>query len=368
MYEENIIKYKTPEEVAKDICCNTNNECECLLRKCALCIDNRVSFNNFEPEKDVIYKKWILEKTDYSVKGVKKVVTKPIKKEIQTTILNLVTDLKENIYRFLIHLGNIKHQYKVIANLKKNLLPHEVLIHIDFSENYCCKYSEEIQSVHFGGARTQITLHTGVLYQKQNDLLRSIPFASASKSLRHDPSAIWAHLQPISKYIFKNKKQQSVNTVHILSDRPCTQYRNKKMFHLLRYYAQELFPDIQNLTWNYTEAGHGKGAPDGVGGTLKRTADRIVAEGKDISTFETFIEVLRKECTIDEENICKADEMLAKKLEPFLGTLKVHQVVYTSEHTALDFRSLSCFKCKIFECSHFQLNSETSRKKNSKEM
>ena len=91
------------------------------------------------------------------------------------------------------------------------------------------------------------------------------------------------------------------------------------MFHLLRYHAQELFPDIQNLTWNYTEAGHGKGAPNGVGGTLKCTADRIVAEGKDISTFETFIEVLSKECiievfSIDEENIRKADEMLAKKL------------------------------------------------------
>ena len=45
------------------------------------------------------YKKWILEKTDYSFKGDKKVVTKPIK-EIQTTVLNLVTDLKENINRF----------------------------------------------------------------------------------------------------------------------------------------------------------------------------------------------------------------------------------------------------------------------------
>ena len=56
MHEKNIIIYKTPKEIAKDICCNTNNECECLLRKCALCIDNRVSFNNFEPEKDVITK------------------------------------------------------------------------------------------------------------------------------------------------------------------------------------------------------------------------------------------------------------------------------------------------------------------------
>ena len=31
------------------------------------------------------------------------------------------------------------------------------------------------------------------------------------------------------------------------------------------------------LNMNYTEAGHEKGAPDSIGGTLKHTADRIVA-------------------------------------------------------------------------------------------
>lgn len=34
--------------------------------------------------------------------------------------------------------------------------------------------------------------------------------------------------------------------------------------------------------WSFFEAGHGKGAPDGVGGLLKRTAERLGSEGKDI--------------------------------------------------------------------------------------
>lgn len=35
-------------------------------------------------------------------------------------------------------------------------------------------------------------------------------------------------------------------------------------------------------SWNYFEASHGKGAPDGVGVALKRAADMILAKGYDI--------------------------------------------------------------------------------------
>lgn len=45
------------------------------------------------------------------------------------------------------------------------------------------------------------------------------------------------------------------------------------------------FQSLRLLVWNYSEKGHGKGAPDGVGGVLKRTADQIEREGM---TFQTF--------------------------------------------------------------------------------
>ena len=37
------------------------------------------------------------------------------------------------------------------------------------------------------------------------------------------------------------------------------------------------------VTRKFMEAGHGKGAQDGVGGMLKWNADSLVAQGKDIS-------------------------------------------------------------------------------------
>jgi hypothetical protein len=43
----------------------------------------------------------------------------------------------------------------------------------------------------------------------------------------------------------------------------------KTMFFILRSVLEvEDFPNIKELTWNYTKTGHGKGAPEGVRGSL----------------------------------------------------------------------------------------------------
>lgn len=39
---------------------------------------------------------------------------------------------------------------------------NEVMVHVDFAENYDCKLNREIQSMHFGASKRQITLHTGI--------------------------------------------------------------------------------------------------------------------------------------------------------------------------------------------------------------
>ncbi|CAG9793603.1 unnamed protein product [Diatraea saccharalis] len=48
------------------------------------------------------------------------------------------------------------------------------------------------------------------------------------------------------------------------SDGPSTQYRNKSMFNLVATYLSKEF-GVDTITWHFSERGHGKGAPDGVG-------------------------------------------------------------------------------------------------------
>lgn len=45
--------------------------------------------------------------------------------------------------------------------------------------------------------------------------------------------------------------------------------------------------------WNFFEASHGKGAPGGVGGALKRTADYIVDHGGNIPSAQGFYDKLK---------------------------------------------------------------------------
>ncbi|KAJ8378659.1 hypothetical protein AAFF_G00237830 [Aldrovandia affinis] len=55
-----------------------------------------------------------------------------------------------------------------------------------------------------------------------------------------------------------------MDTLHIISDGPITQHHNKTNCYLM---SQLPFTwCFKNVTWNFSEKTHGKGAPDGVGG------------------------------------------------------------------------------------------------------
>ncbi|KAK6291241.1 hypothetical protein J4Q44_G00383610, partial [Coregonus suidteri] len=228
--------------------------------------------------------KWMTEK----IKKDEKVSTITVKREITTTEHELNTDFQERLLHFRSHVFNIKWQFDAYRELRRSLKHNESLLHIDFSENYSCKYSEEIQSVHFGGSHKQASLHTGVLYTTGEQAPHT--FCSISPSRRHDPVAIWAHLDPVLKVV--RERHPQVSTLHFFSDGPATQYRQKgNLFYLSTEPYKYGFKEI---TWNLFEANHGKGAPDdGVGGALKRSADRIVAHGGDIPDAQSLYNKLK---------------------------------------------------------------------------
>lgn len=49
---------------------------------------------------------------------------------------------------------------------------------------------------------------------------------------------------------------------------------------------------IDDFDWTYSEAGHGKGAPDGVGAAAKRCADAFVSRGGALRSVDDVVEVL----------------------------------------------------------------------------
>ncbi|XP_035441100.2 uncharacterized protein LOC118269869 [Spodoptera frugiperda] len=116
--------------------------------------------------------------------------------------------------------------------------------------------------------------------------------------------------------------------------------------------------------WHFSESGHGKGAPDGIGGCLKRTADKYVAKGNDVSNIDGFIECVNENCK--GIKVIKIDDTVAKDIEikiqncdirPFRGTMQVHQVTWDKlEPRTLHFRRLSCITCHpSAKCHHYDL-------------
>lgn len=71
----------------------------------------------------------------------------------------------------------------------------------------------------------QITLYTGVLYVANQ---APMPFCTISPSRRHDPSVIWAHLDPILQFVAKDHTE--VHNLYYFSDGPATQHKNHTSF------------------------------------------------------------------------------------------------------------------------------------------
>ncbi|CAH2002656.1 unnamed protein product [Acanthoscelides obtectus] len=122
--------------------------------------------------------------------------------------------------------------------------------------------------------------------------------------------------------------------------------------------------DVEAISWNYFESGHGKGAVDGVGGCLKRTADRLVACQYDLQNLELMVFHLTKACpgmeivVISSSSISEFDNKIPiSGIKTFVGTMKVHQACWTTTNPDyLELRRLSCTVCpESVRCVHYSL-------------
>ncbi|KAK1896542.1 Glucose-6-phosphate 1-dehydrogenase [Dissostichus eleginoides] len=234
--------------------------------------------------------KWMTEK----ITKDEKVSTIIVKREITTMQHDLNTDFQERLLHFKRPVFNIKWQFNAYRELRRSL-----------------------------GSHQQARLHTGVLYTAGGQAPHT--FCSISPSTRHDPVAIWAHLDPILKVVRERHPQVSI--LHFFSDGPATQYRQKGNFF---YLSTEPYKyGVKEITWHFFEASHGKGAPDGVGGVLKRE---------------------------DIESKTQVPAIAAVK-----GTLRIHQAISLTPGQ-MKYRDISCL-CKreegVLDCPCFNLQEVT---------
>ena len=159
-----------------------------------------------------------------------------------------------------------KSQAEYLAKLKDTVGEGEFIVIEDFSENYTYQVQNEIQSQHW--CKDQITLHVFVVYYRENNVLRNENFVIFSENLKHDSVAVHLFNGILISHL-KGKFGDRISKIFYFSDGAVSQYKNKyKLLNLINHKNDFGI----NAEWHFFATSHGKGACDGIGGTVKRHA------------------------------------------------------------------------------------------------
>lgn len=82
----------------------------------------------------------------------------------QGNVGDLVEELMTELEPFSKHLLNFRWQYQQVRDIQSKLPSTWALVILDFSENFLCKWQDEVQSAHWG--YNQVTIHPCVMYYK----------------------------------------------------------------------------------------------------------------------------------------------------------------------------------------------------------
>jgi len=295
------------------------------------------------PSTDTIkYSEWV------KVQEENKYRYKLIQKEEKVQVFEKM--FLETFHDFSAHVKRVQHQFKEMKSLRSELPDGQVLVWMDFAENFVCTSVEQPQNAYWNAS--SVTLHTMVVYIPGK--LKPQSIVAVSNELSHAAPTVYAiikHLIPLVKELYEDLKH-----VHYLTDSPTSQYRNKSIFQIMTYHQDEL--DI-SCQWNYLEAGHGKGPCDGLGASVKRAANSAVCQGKAIiQGAEDFYAWTQSVCNstvkyffVSKEDVLACQQVLSsrsKGLKRIVGTMSLH-AVYPISKSTIYTRDLSCYceTCKV---------------------
>lgn len=137
----------------------------------------KISLTASQNQQTVSWYEFISKSHEFEKDGEKRLTKRMVKSQQTGVLHNLAELIQRDLKSFKVHHYNIYHQYIQYKESIEKLEDNEVIFHCDFSENYVCKMSEEVQAMHFGSSKIQVTLHTGLKYVNDIAIYASgIPF------------------------------------------------------------------------------------------------------------------------------------------------------------------------------------------------
>ena len=156
-----------------------------------------------------------------------------------------------------------KVQLSAKSRTVQTLNDGEVVLHEDFSENFSLKQQSEIMSAHWD--QSSVTIFTAVLSSKNEP---SKSYAVVCEEYKKDKFLVAACNRAIVNHAAQNGT--SFNKVHFFSDGAAGQFKNCYNLSTITNPTAMIHEEVKEADWNFFATSHGKGAVDGVGGTVKR--------------------------------------------------------------------------------------------------
>ena len=232
---------------------------KCYLGSCKYCPGNSTLKDNIltvmeeNMIDEVVYKQWVS-------------VDRSTLETVCSPSDDFVDSFCEKLDMLLSHSFIATEQSRFYKDCKSTLQPKEILVTVDFSENYAFILQDAAQGFHWNNA--QATIHPFVAYYIDSEKLCHLSYVVVSDCMQHDTAAF--HLFQKSFITFlKTRLPSFPEKIYYFSDGAAAQYKNRKNFINLCYHEADFGIHAE---WHFFATLHGKGACDGVGGRIKRLA------------------------------------------------------------------------------------------------
>ena len=329
-------------DLIKLVQCETDgerfNNPECIKGQCLNC-----GFNNFmklisgNDGKVLVWNRWENRKIEQT--GVSKMGLRPYEESSEGFFKVLEKDLK----LLPQHLFVASWQYSQFELLKQTLHVGDLLLVVDFGENYRHQYQEEVSSMHW--MYQQSTIHPVVCFYRADaeESVNQTDIIVLSSDTKHDLFSAEAFTQQAIDMLAL-KTEQEFKSIIRFSDTCASQYRSKNTFHML---SNKSLP----TTYVYFGANHGKGPADGALATVKSLTTRNVKGGNVIirNTKEWF-QFCEAELTVKKPGYTRmflyveeVDHKAQTVVKAIPNTLSIQCVKNDASQNLIHIRNLACF-------------------------
>ncbi len=281
--------YEDVGDLISDTLCATPSR-KCMERKCKDCGINKLDLLNEEHCENNTHGtvKWC--KYEYRTRSTSKGKDKKrltlVEKE--TSPAEFLTHFRKCVEAYTLHDYTARNQHKQFRSLMESLPLEDAIVINDYSQNYTCRYKNEIQGVYFDPEQAEI--HVSIIHRHARRdvdgdesseakpiIITEQLFVILPGDTEINSNSVHVVREHLAKYF--EAIDYELKTLHEWNDGCASQYKSRHCLLDVSYTEEDFgFSVIRN----YYATSHAKGPQDAAGGCIKRYADLAVIQGKSL--------------------------------------------------------------------------------------